>query len=89
MAIIGSCPITAVALSGLARRVRTIADLDRLGAELSGSFHLVAAIDGKIRVQGSVSGLRRVFHTQVAEMTVAADRADVLAGLTQAVVSEQ
>ena len=89
VAVIGCCPVSAAALSGLAHRVRTVADLDRLGVGLSGSFHLVATIDGKIRVQGSVSGLRRVFHTQIAEMTIAADRADVLAGLAGAVVNEQ
>ncbi|MGH4010112.1 MAG: asparagine synthase-related protein [Pseudonocardiaceae bacterium] len=89
VAVIGCCPITATALSGLANRVRTVADLDRLGASLSGSFHLVAAVDGQIRVQGSVSGLRRVFYTQLGELTVAADRADVLAGLAAAAVDEQ
>jgi asparagine synthase (glutamine-hydrolysing) len=87
--VIGCCPVTVAALSALAHRVRTIADLDRLGAGLSGSFHLVAALDGRIRVQGSVSGLRRVFHTQLGQVTVAADRADVLAGLAGAAVDEQ
>ncbi len=89
VAVIGCCPVTAAALSALARRVRTVADLDRLGAGLAGSFHLVAAIDGRVRVQGSVSGLRRVFYTQLAEVAVAADRADVLAGLAAAAVDEQ
>lgn len=88
-AVIGCWPVTAATLSALAERVRTVADLDRLVAGLSGSFHLVAAIDGQVRVQGSVSGLRRVFHTLVGQVTVAADRADVLAGLAGAVVDEQ
>jgi asparagine synthase (glutamine-hydrolysing) len=89
VAVIGCCPVTAAALSALVHRVRTAADLDRLGAGLSGSFHLVAVIDGKVRVQGSVSGLRRVFFTQVGAVTVAADRADVLAGLAGTAVDEQ
>lgn len=89
VAVIGCCPVTATALSALAQRVRTVADLDRLGAGLSGSFHLLAAIDGQIRVQGSVSGLRRVYYTRLGELTVAADRADVLAGLAAAAVDEQ
>ena len=89
VAVIGCCPLTATALSTLARRIRTVADLDRLAVGLSGSFHLVAAIDGRVRVQGSVSGLRRVFYTQVGQVTVAADRADVLAGLAGATVDEQ
>ncbi|MBV9141244.1 MAG: asparagine synthase [Pseudonocardiales bacterium] len=89
VAVIGCAPLTAAALSALARRVRTVADLDGLGAGLSGSFHLVAAIDGQVRVQGSVSGLRRVFYTQVRQLTVAADRMDVLAGLAAATLDEQ
>jgi asparagine synthase (glutamine-hydrolysing) len=89
VAVIGCCAVTATALSVLADRVSTTADLDRLGAGLSGSFHLVAAVDDQVRVQGSVSGLRRVFYTQVGQVTVAADRADVLAGLAAAVVDEQ
>lgn len=89
VAVIGCCPVTATALSALAHRVRSVADLDQLGGQLTGSFHLVAAIDGRVRVQGSVSGLRRVFYTQVGQVTVAADRTDVLAGLTGAAVDEQ
>ncbi|HKR48179.1 MAG TPA: asparagine synthase-related protein, partial [Pseudonocardiaceae bacterium] len=89
VAVIGCCPVTALGLSAMIHRVRTVADLDRLGAELSGSFHLIAAVDGQVRVQGSVSGLRRVFYTQVGDVTVAADRADVLAGLVAATVDEQ
>jgi asparagine synthase (glutamine-hydrolysing) len=89
VAVIGCCPVTAGALSVLANRVRTVADLDRLGAGLSGSFHLVAAIDGGVRVQGSVSGLLRIFYTRLGQVTVAADRADVLAGLAGAAVDEQ
>jgi asparagine synthase (glutamine-hydrolysing) len=88
VAVIGCCPVTAAALSALAHRVRTVADLDQLVVRLSGSFHLVAAIDGQVRVQGSVSGLRRVFYTKLGNVTVAADRADVLAGLAAAVVDE-
>ncbi|MGH4007939.1 MAG: asparagine synthase-related protein [Pseudonocardiaceae bacterium] len=89
MAVIGCCPVTATTLVAMADRVRTVADLDRLAAGLSGSFHLVAAVDGQVRVQGSVSGLRRVFYAQVGKVTVAADRADVLAGLVAAAVDEQ
>lgn len=89
VAVIGRCPVTATALLAMAHRARTVADLDGLGAGLSGSFHLVAAVDGQVRVQGSVSGLRRVFYTQLGELTVAADRADVLAGLAGAAVDEQ
>lgn len=89
VAVIGCCPVTAAALSTAASRVRTASDVDRLAAGLSGSFHLVAAAGGQIRVQGSVAGLRRVFHTRVSGMTVAGDRADILADLAGAPVDER
>lgn len=89
LVVIGCCPITTSVLSVWAERVHTVADLDRLVARLPGSSHLVASIDGHVRVQGSVSGLRRVFYTSVGQVTIAADRADVLAVLTGAGVDEQ
>lgn len=85
----GCCPVTAVELAARARRIRTVADLDQVAAGLPGSFHLIAAIDDEIRVQGSVSGLKRVFYTELARLTLAADRMDVLAGLTGACLDEQ
>ncbi|MGH8933470.1 MAG: asparagine synthase-related protein [Egibacteraceae bacterium] len=93
VAVIGCCPVTTAALSAAAGRIRTAGDVDRLAAQLPGSFHLVAAIGGQIRLQGSVSGLRRVFFTHVGPrvcgVTVASDRADVLAGLAGSKVDER
>jgi asparagine synthase (glutamine-hydrolysing) len=89
VAVIGCSPVIPTTLSAMADRVRTVADLDELAVGLSGSFHLVAAVDGQVRVQGSVSGLRRVFHTKVGTVTIAADRADVLAGLAADAVDDQ
>ena len=42
-----------------------------------------------MRVQGTVTGVRRVFHARVGGAAVAADRADVLAGLLDAEPDEQ
>ena len=39
---------------------------------------------GQVRVQGSISGLRRIFHTRVDGTTLAADRSDVLRAMTGA-----
>ncbi|MGH8902757.1 MAG: asparagine synthase-related protein [Egibacteraceae bacterium] len=89
VAVIGCCPVTATELFTVTRRVREISDLDRLGAELPGSFHLLATVGGRVRAQGSVSGLRRVFSARVGAVTVAADRADVVADLSGAGVDEQ
>ncbi|MEJ8652614.1 lasso peptide isopeptide bond-forming cyclase [Streptomyces sp. MS1.AVA.3] len=79
LAVIGCCSIDAVELESQAGRLRDLAELDALARSLPGSFHLVAALDGRLRVQGTASGLRLVFHALVDGIQVAATRADVLA----------
>ncbi|WP_040407150.1 asparagine synthase-related protein [Amycolatopsis nigrescens] len=64
-------------------------ELDRVAAALPGSLHLAASTAGTVRVQGTVSGLRRVFRARVGGVPVAADRADVLAALTRSTVDEE
>ncbi|MFD5271096.1 lasso peptide isopeptide bond-forming cyclase [Streptomyces sp. NPDC058335] len=88
LAVIGVCPVTAARLTELAARIRAVSDLDALAASLPGSCHLVASVDGQVRFQGSATGLRRVFHTRLDQVDVAADRADVLAAMTGAGVDE-
>lgn len=89
LAVFGQHAVTAATLAAEAARIGDLADLDRLAASLVGSVHLVASVDGRIRVQGSVTGIRRVFAADVAGVPVAADRADVLAALTGAGIDEQ
>lgn len=89
VAVVGCCPVTAADMLPRVGRVRDVNDLDRLAGELAGSFHLAASVDGRVRVQGSVSGVRRVFHTRMAGVTVAADRADLLALVTGAEVDKR
>lgn len=79
LAVIGCCPIGPAELERHAARLRDLAELDALARTLPGSFHLVAALDGRIRVQGTASGLRLVFHAAVDGVRVAATRADTLA----------
>ncbi|MEY9988157.1 asparagine synthase (glutamine-hydrolyzing) [Streptomyces sp. V4I8] len=79
LAVIGCCPIEAVELERQAGRLRDLAELDALARSLPGSFHLVATLGGRLRVQGTASGLRLVFHAPVDGTQVAASRADVLA----------
>ncbi|MFE6282647.1 lasso peptide isopeptide bond-forming cyclase [Streptomyces sp. NPDC057877] len=79
IAIIGCCPVDAEELQRRAAKLRDVGELDALARSLPGSFHLVAVLDGRLRVQGSASGLRLVFHTTVNGVRVAATRADVLA----------
>ena len=89
IALLGQHAATADQLAGAAGRARAVSDLDRLATSLAGSSHLIASVDGRVRVQGTVTGVRRVFHAQVGGVPVAADRADLLGGLLDAGVDEQ
>jgi asparagine synthase (glutamine-hydrolysing) len=86
VAVLGHSDLTR---SGLASRVRSLADLDAVADGLNGSAALVASTGGEVRVQGSAGGAQRIFHTEVAGVPVAADRALVLAWLTSAAVDER
>jgi asparagine synthase (glutamine-hydrolysing) len=81
IALIGQHAVTADQLALAAGRIGAVTDLDRLATSLVGSSHLVASVAGRVRVQGTVTGVRRVFHAEIGDVTVAADRADLLAGL--------
>jgi asparagine synthase (glutamine-hydrolysing) len=89
VAVIGSCPITASRLTDLVARVRTVAELNAVARTLPGCFHLVASVDGVVRAQGSVIGVRQVFHTRIRGVPIAGDRADVLARVAGTGVDEQ
>jgi asparagine synthase (glutamine-hydrolysing) len=79
LAVVGWCPVGREELERRAARLRDLAELDALARSLPGSFHLVAALDGQLRIQGTASGLRLVFHAQVGGVQVAATSADLLA----------
>src|SRR5882757_2291862 len=87
--VIGSAPVTAARLAELARGVRSVAEVDALARKLSGCFHLIVSVDGAVRIQGSLTGLRRVFHARVGSGTVAGDRADLLARVVNAGVDHE
>ncbi|MGP4110157.1 asparagine synthase-related protein [Streptomyces sp. 4N509B] len=65
-------------------RVTTPHGLDAAASRLAGSCHLVASLDGHVRVQGSLSTARQVFHARVAGVTLAADSPVTLAPLLAA-----
>ncbi|MFF8386495.1 lasso peptide isopeptide bond-forming cyclase [Streptomyces kanasensis] len=79
LALVGTCPVDAAEVHRVAGRLRDLADLDAWVRSLPGSFHLVAALDGRTRVQGTASGLRLTYHADLDGVTVAATRADWLA----------
>lgn len=89
IAVIGQHAVTASQLAQAAGRIQTVADLDRLAGSLVGSSHLVASVGGRVRAQGTITGVRRIFHAKIDGVVVAADRADVLAWLLDAGLDKQ
>ncbi|GAA0476932.1 lasso peptide isopeptide bond-forming cyclase [Streptomyces sp. NPDC046215] len=79
IAVVGCCPVDPAELERHAARMRDLTELDALARRWPGSFHLMATLDGRSRVQGTASGLRLVFHALVGGVRAAATRADVLA----------
>lgn len=84
---LGSTAANRVAVIGTSSAAEP--DLQRWAARgvephLAGAFHLVASLDGRVRLRGSMSGTHRVFFARTGGVTVAADRARTLAWLTDA-----
>ncbi|CCH32653.1 asparagine synthase-related protein [Actinosynnema sp. NPDC047251] len=89
VAVFGFCPVTPGWMAGCAERLRTVADADSIARRLPGSAHLIVSVGGQVRMQGSLTNLRRVFTTEVGDqVSVASDRADVLATMVDAGVEE-
>lgn len=84
IAVVGQHAVTVDTLTRAGERLRSVADLDRFARSLTGSVHLLASVDGRVRVQGTVTGTRRVYHAQANGASLASDRADVLAALVGA-----
>ncbi len=86
--VIGFCPVTTTELTSLISRIHTVSDVNRLVASLPGSFHLVAAVGRQLRVQGSITGLRRIAWAKSDGHTFVSDRTDILADLTNAKIDD-
>lgn len=79
--VLGPTTTTVDELVSRAARIRQITDVDALARTLTGSFHLIACVDGHTRVQGALSNARRFFHTTIDGVPIAADRPRILARL--------
>ncbi|SDZ36394.1 asparagine synthase (glutamine-hydrolysing) [Amycolatopsis xylanica] len=80
-AVIGASSATADGLRSRFGRSGDVRELDSYSQSLAGSYHFVATDGDRLRVQGTASGLRRVFHAVIGGFPVASDRADLLAWL--------
>ncbi|MET9290774.1 asparagine synthase-related protein [Streptomyces sp. NPDC003077] len=89
VAVAGFCPATGQALGAAAGRLRSLTDLDAVARALAGSAHLLASVGGRVRAQGTASGVRALFHARLAGVTIAADRPDALTRLTGAEVDDE
>jgi asparagine synthase (glutamine-hydrolysing) len=89
LAVIGDAPVTPARLYELAARISGPADAARVLADLRGSCHLGVSLPDWSRFRGTASGLRRLFHASIGGVAVAADRAELLAGLTDAPLDEE
>ncbi len=89
IAVIGQHAVTPDRLATVAARIREVGDLDELAHCLAGSAHITASVRGRVRVQGTVTGVRPVFYARIGGIGLAADRSDVLAGLLDAALDEQ
>ncbi|WP_169806811.1 asparagine synthase-related protein [Actinomadura macra] len=89
VAVLGCATIDSERLTAALPRIRTVDDVSRLAGSLSGSFHVLAAVNGVVRAQGSLSTACQIFHARVGEVTVAANAPDLLADLTGAPFAEE
>ncbi|GLZ39362.1 asparagine synthase-related protein [Actinokineospora sp. NBRC 105648] len=79
LVVVGATTVTEERLRDYAAQVNSLSDVDKVARRLHGSVHVIASVGGRVRVQGSVSGVRAVSHARVGGITIAADRGDLLA----------
>ncbi|MBB1252703.1 asparagine synthase [Streptomyces sp. OF3] len=84
VAVLGVCGATPAELRQAVRDTNGGARARPIRFAGSGSCHVIVRGRSGVRVQGTVSGVRRVFSTELAGLTLASDRSDVLAALTGA-----
>lgn len=89
LAVIGDCVPSVERVAVLAGRVGGVEDLDHVAGRLVGSVHLLASIGGRVRAQGTASGLRRLWYARLGGVTIGADRSAVLAGVIGSGVDEE
>ncbi|MET8830111.1 lasso peptide isopeptide bond-forming cyclase [Streptomyces sp. NPDC004610] len=88
MVLLGRTRLDRAATTAALDRMRSLHDVDTLASRLPGLFHLAVSMDGRTRVQGSVSGVRQIFTTEVHRVTVAASGMEPLLRLTDAGLDE-
>ncbi|POX56241.1 asparagine synthase [Streptomyces sp. Ru71] len=88
LAVWGEHAVTREEAAKAAATVTDLASLDHFARSWHGSYHLLASVHGRVRAQGTVTGVRSLFHGTAHAAHLAADRADVLADLIGASLDE-
>lgn len=88
LAVLGEHAVTPEEAARAAAVATDPASLDRYARSWHGSYHLLASLHGRVRAQGTVTGVRALFHGEANRAHLAADRADVLADLIGAPLDE-
>ncbi|MFJ3334408.1 asparagine synthase-related protein [Streptomyces sp. NPDC086766] len=88
LAVSGEHGVTPEEAARAAAAATDLGSLDRLARSWHGSYHLLASVHGRVRAQGTVTGVRSLFHGGAHSAHLAADRADVLADLIGAPLDE-
>ncbi|MFE0385952.1 asparagine synthase-related protein [Streptomyces bungoensis] len=88
LAVLGEHAVTVEEAARAAAAATDPASLDRYARSWHGSYHLLASVHGRVRAQGTVTGVRSLFHGGAHRAHLAADRADVLADLIGAPLDE-
>lgn len=84
VAVIGEHAVTSENLAARVAGLERLGDVDPLYADIHGSVHLVACVNGTTRARGTATGLRRIYHTTIGGVPVVSDDASVLAWLISA-----
>ncbi|MFZ2176899.1 MAG: asparagine synthase-related protein [Rhodococcus sp. (in: high G+C Gram-positive bacteria)] len=78
---IGPEEVPAGSLERILVGARSVQNIDHYSSRLSGQYWVIAVVDGRLRVQGTASGLHRVFHARLGNTTVVSNRARLIADL--------
>ncbi|RLU83103.1 asparagine synthase [Streptomyces griseocarneus] len=87
--VAGDSPVTTTELARFAECLSDLSSVAGWARRLAGCAHLLVSMAGRVHVQGTVSGVRAVFHTRLGGITVASGQPDGLARMTGAVLDEE
>jgi asparagine synthase (glutamine-hydrolysing) len=69
-------------------RCSSLSDLDEVLSSEAGVFYSIAALGGRVRIQGTASGLLKVYFARVGGDVIASDRPAILAQMSRAAIDD-